>query len=48
MDFVKVGNDVMYNISRKSWVGGKIGIFAVNNNGRNTGSYAEFEYVNVE
>ncbi len=47
-DYNKVGNAVQYNVSRKSWVGGKIGIFAVNNEGRNTGDYGEFEYINVE
>ncbi len=46
--YTKVGNDVCYNVSRKSWVGAKIGIFAVNTNNRFNGGFAEFEYLRVE
>lgn len=46
-NFTKVGEDVTYNVSRKSWVGGKIGIFAVAEN-ENKGAYAEYEYIRVE
>lgn len=48
INYEKVGNDVQYNVSRKSWVGGKIGIFAVNTEGVNNNTYAEFEYIRVE
>ncbi len=47
-DYKRIGDSLQYKVSRKSWVGGKIGIFAVNNKGKNTGGYAEFEYINVE
>ncbi|MGN1319468.1 MAG: family 43 glycosylhydrolase [Lachnospirales bacterium] len=43
-DFSKIGDDLFYNVSRKSWVGGKIGIFSV---GKDKG-YAEFMYLRVE
>lgn len=46
--YLKVGSDMTYQVSRKSWVGGKIGIFAVNNESQNNNGYAEFEYIRVE
>lgn len=48
INFEKIGDTLKYNVSRKSWVGGKIGIFAVNTGGENENGYAEFEYVSVE
>lgn len=48
INFEKIGETLQYKVSRKSWVGGKIGIFAVNNEGRNNNGYAVFEYVSVE
>lgn len=47
VNYKKVGNDVQYNVSRKSWVGGKIGIFAVNIKGKYNNGYAEYEYISV-
>lgn len=44
-DFVKLGDTGVYKVSKKSWVGGKVGIFAANMNGVNNGGYADFEYV---
>lgn len=43
VDFERIGDDMIYNVSRKSWVGGKIGIFAV---GGNSG-FAEYEYIKI-
>ncbi len=47
-EFTKVGTDVTYNVSRKSWVGARIGIFAVNTKGENKKGYAEYMYLRVE
>ncbi len=47
INYKKIGNDVCYNVSRKSWVGGKIGIFAVNTKGEYSNGYAEYEYISV-
>ncbi len=48
VNYKKVGSDAYYNVSRKSWVGGRIGIFAVNNKGEYNNSFAEYEYFRVE
>lgn len=48
INYEKIGDTLKYEVSRKSWVGGKIGIFAVNNNGKNNGGYADFEYIKVD
>lgn len=48
INYEKIGDTLKYEVSRKSWVGGKIGIFAVNNTGKNTGGYADFEYIKVD
>ena len=48
INYEKIGDTLKYEVSRKSWVGGKIGIFAVNNTGKNNGGYADFEYIKVD
>ena len=48
INYERIGDTLKYKVSRKSWVGGKIGIFAVNNNGKNNGGYADFEYIKVD
>lgn len=46
--YQSIGNELYYKVSRKSWVGGRIGLFAVNDNGVNNNGYAEVEYLYVE
>lgn len=48
VNYKRIGNDVRYNVSRKSWVGGRIGIFAVNIKGMDMGGSAEYKYIRVE
>ena len=47
-DYVKIGNTVEYEVSRKSWVGGKIGIYCTSGNSETHKSYAKYDYINVE
>lgn len=47
-NYVKLGEPVQYEVSRKSWVGGKIGVWCVNHIGKNMGGSAVLEYVRVE
>lgn len=37
-----------YNVSRKSWVGARLGIYCVNCENANRGGYADFEYIYVK
>ncbi len=46
-NYERLGGTLTYKVSRKSWVGGKIGIFSVGNR-ENKGGYTDFEYVDVE
>lgn len=48
INYTKVGEDCQYNVSRKSWVGGKLGIFAVNTKDKNNRGIAEYDYIRVE
>lgn len=47
IEFEKIGKNLQYKVSRKSWVGGKIGLFAVSQ-GEKDGGYASFEFLKVE
>lgn len=47
ISYERLGDTLTYKVSRKSWVGGKIGIFAVGKD-ENKGGYTDFEYVDVE
>ncbi len=42
--FEKFGTDVEYQVSKKSWVGGRCGIFCINTKDTE-GGYADFEYI---
>jgi len=44
-EFCKIGENGIYKVSKRSWVGGKIGIFSLNINGVNNGGYADFDYI---
>ncbi|MCD8158098.1 MAG: glycoside hydrolase 43 family protein [Clostridiales bacterium] len=43
-NFEKFGPEVEYKVSKKSWVGGRCGLFCVNREGKK-GGYADFDYV---
>jgi beta-xylosidase len=47
-DFNAIGAICDYKVSRKSWVGARIGIYCVNLKNRNNGGYADFEYIKVD
>ncbi len=47
-NYVKIGNTVKYEVSRKSWVGGKIGIYCTSGTNETHQSYAKYSYINVE
>lgn len=47
-EFSKIGYTVPYSVSRKSWVGGRIGLFCVNMNGNEGNGYADFEYIKFD
>jgi hypothetical protein len=44
-NYTKVGENGIYEVSKCSWVGGKVGIFSVNTENKNNGGYSDFEYV---
>lgn len=47
-DFARLGYVLNYNVSRKSWVGGRIGIFCTNTNLADSTGSARFEYVHFK
>lgn len=47
-NYKKLGDTMKYTVSRKSWVGGKIGIFCTSENNDRYNSYCEYDYVIVE
>lgn len=47
-EFACLGSVCRYKVSRKSWVGARVGIYCVNTNGENTGGYADFKYIRIE
>ena len=47
-EFATLGHICNYKVSRKSWVGARVGIYCVNGKGENTGGYADFKYVRVD
>ncbi len=44
-NYVKLGENGVYKVSKRSWVGGKVGIFSVNMENKNGGGYSDFDYV---
>jgi beta-xylosidase len=44
-NYTKVGKNGTYEVSKCSWVGGKVGIFSVNTENKNNNGYSDFEYV---
>ena len=46
--YEKLGERVEYIVSRKSWVGGRIGLFCMNNKGKESNGFAEFEYIEIK
>ena len=46
--YEKLGDRVEYIVSRKSWVGGRIGLFCMNNKGKDSKGSATFEYIDIQ
>ncbi len=46
--YEKLGERVEYIVSRKSWVGGRIGLFCMNNKGKDSKGFASFEYIDIK
>jgi beta-xylosidase len=44
-NWCEIGSKTRFEVSKRSWVGGKTGIFSVNMTGKNNGGYADFEYI---
>lgn len=44
-EYAKISYPVSYSVSRKSWVGGRVGIFCVNMENKESKGYADFKYV---
>lgn len=47
-NFAQLGSVCNYKVSRKSWVGARVGIYCVNTKQENTGGYADFKYIKIE
>ena len=44
-EYAKISYPVSYSVSRKSWVGGRVGIFCVNMDNKESKGYADFKYI---
>lgn len=47
-NYAYIGSVCHYNVSRKSWVGARTGIFCVSTTGNDNGGYADFKYFRVD
>lgn len=47
-NYARFGIPCNYHVSRKSWVGARVGIYCVNFKGENTGGFADFRSIKIE